>query len=247
MTRGPKAPASKQKHGKRKDGGITHRLSTGKGHGKGCEKWIDARLLVYCTFCVGHWDDSLTIESVNGRASDIRPDNLVEHLETIPQEWTERISKYSFIYEKDFNEVVRHVQWDCGISKEDAKDVVSTTYIWLCTSGFRSEMNTAIWIYWSRLRGEDFKRHFLNYVEGEIFDIQIEQYGITDKSYEVDLYHFQKGEKRSRFLELWAQGHTPTEIAEVCDTTISNVGSSVTRSIQFLKNLLKDEEKYIVG
>ena len=65
--------------------------------------------------------------------------------------------------------------------------------------------------------------------------------GIEDPGYEVDLIHVQPGIKRAKYLMMWLQSHTPTEIAEECNSTISNVGSSVTRSIQFLRRYLRHE------
>ena len=62
---------------------------------------------------------------------------------------------------------------------------------------------------------------------------------------EIDLFHLQKGEKRARYFELWAQGHTPTEIAEMTGSTCGNVGSSVTRSIQFLQKYFRHEKELL--
>ena len=41
------------------------------------------------------------------------------------------------------------------------------------------------------------------------------------------------------------QGHTPTEIAETTGSTTGNVGSSVTRSIQFLRKYFRHEKELL--
>lgn len=244
LTRGPKKPGSNSAKGKRKDGGVTHRMSNGR-HGKGGESWVAAELLLYCTFILGYWNPELKIDFKNGRADDLRPDNLMEHREDIPQEWAERLSSFGDIYQKNFSNVVRSVRWWCAISEEDAKDVAQATFIWLSTAGYKGQMNAALWTYWARKRGLDFYYHHQRHYNTDDYDAVLEMRGQRDKSVEVDLFHLQKGEKRSRYLTLWAQGHTPTEIAEMVGSTTGNVGGSVTHSIQFLRKYFRHEKKYL--
>lgn len=241
LTRGPNKPASSNVKGKRRDGGITHRLKENQKR----EKWIKAELLVYCSFILGRWDEDLQLEFVNGKATDIRPENIREKREPIPQEWKERMRQYADIYEGNFRRVADSIKWWCGISLEDAKDVAQSTFIWLCTTGYKDKLNESLWIYWGKKRGIDFFYKTLRHYDTENFDLIIEVRGNNDKPYETDLFHLQKGEKRSRYLTLWAQGHRPTEIAEMTGSTSSTCASSVTRSIQFLQKYLKHEEKYL--
>ena len=126
--------------------------------------------------------------------------------------------------------------------KEDAKDIVQSTFVWLMTDGYREQFNAAIWTYWSRKRGLDFiYRWALKYAELN----EDTHPGSMGVRCEIDLFHLQKGEKRARYLELWAQGHTPTEIAEMTGSTCGNVGSSVTRSIQFLRKYFRHEKELL--
>ena len=246
LTRGPKQPGSKHSHGKRKDGGTTLRLSNGK-HGKGGESFIRAELLVYCTFCLHRWEPDLQIYFKNGRATDLRPDNLMEHREEIPPEWSERLARWEDIYSREFNTVVVHCTWWTGISREDAKDVVQSTYVWLCTEGYRSDPTdfVKVWTFWAKRRAQDFWKHHACHYKTADYDTILELRGQRDQAVEVDLFHIQKGEKRSRYLTLWAQGHTPTEIAEMTGSTTSNVGCSVTRSIQFLQRYFRHEKELL--
>lgn len=241
LTRGPKQPSSKHIHGKRKDGGTTLRLSNGR-HGPGGESFIKAELLVYCTYILGRWEPDLQIDFKNGQASDIRPDNLEEHREAIPQEWSERLTTYSDIYRANFDRVAESVKWWAHISKEDAKDIAQTTFIWLCTSGYKDSVSVALWFYWSRLRAQDFWKHHARHYNTADYDTILELRGQRDTPVEVDLFHLQKGTKRVRYLELWAQGHTPTEIARECGCSLATVSSSITRSIQFLQRYFKKEQ-----
>lgn len=244
LTRGPKQPGSRSGHGKRRDGGTTLRLSNGK-HGAGGESWLPAELLVYCTYILGRWEPDLRIDFKNGRASDLRPDNLQEHREEIPPEWSARLTDHTDIYRSNFDRVAENVKWWCGISKEDAKDVAQSTFLWLCTSGYKEQVSVALWIFWSKRRGIDFYYHHQQHYNTADYDTILELRGRQDRPVEVDLFHIQKGEKRSQYLSLWAQGHTPTEIAEMCGTNIGNVGASVTRSIQFLRKYFRHEKEML--
>ena len=246
LTRGPIQPGSKNSHGRRKDGGITHRMSNGP-HGKGVESWIKAELLVYCTFILGRWEPDLRIDFKNGRASDLRPDNLQEHVEEIPPEWAERLARWENIYRSQFAEVVRRVVWWSFISVEDAKDVVQSAYIYICTYGYKKEPENflGLWIHIAKIRAIDFKKHHSDHYNTEDYDLILELRGTKPPTYEVDMIHLQKGNRRQRFLELWAQGHTPTEIAEMEGSTSINVGASVTHSIRFLqKYFAHDKEMF---
>lgn len=242
LTRGPKKMAT-GKHGKRKDGGITHRLSMGRA---GREKWIAAELLVYCTFILGRWESEIKILFKNGKATDIRPGNLELPPNEPPPEYSERMAEYQEMYQQDFNRVVKSVKWWCGLSVEDAKDVASQTFIWLCTDGYKKgTLNSALWTYWSRKRGYDFAIRAGKIKRGECYDVKLETIGSKDRTVEVDLFHIQPGVKRQRYLTLWSQGYTTTDIAEMERSTIGNIGSSVTRSIQFLQKYFRHEKEYL--
>ena len=237
LTRGPKKAGSLEGHGKRKDGGVTHRISFAPKK----EKWIAAERLVFCTFVLRHWEEDLEIEFKNGKANDIRPDNLQPKKEKWLEEWTARMFLFQNIYKHDFSKVAMSVKWWCFLPYEDAKDVTQSTFIWLTTKGFKGEFNTALWIHWARKRGQDlWSRTLCRFANDDLDEWRYD--GIDDRPYEVDLVHVQPGEKRARYLMMWLQNHTPTAIAEECHTTIGNVGASITRSIRFLQKYLEHEK-----
>lgn len=222
-------------HMKRKNGGLTARMQSSPKR----EQYIPLEWLTYCTFILKRWEpEPLVLTFVNGNPKDVRPENLRVQEKEIPPEWPVRMKDYSDIYSQDFNRVCESVKWWCGMSKEDAKDIVQSTFVWMMTSGYRGLFNTAIWTYWSRKHGIDFirRRAFVELDEGIHADN-------IEVSCEIDLFHLQKGKKRARYLELWAQGHRPTEIAEMTGSTLSSVGSSVSRSIQFLQKYFRHEKE----
>jgi DNA-directed RNA polymerase specialized sigma24 family protein len=124
---------------------------------------------------------------------------------------------------------------------------VQSAYIYICTYGYKKEPENflGLWIYVAKIRAIDFKKHHSDHYNTEDYDLISELRGTQPPTNEVDMIHIQKGDRRQRFLELWAQGHTPTEIAEMVGSTTGNVGCSVTRSIQFLqKYFAHDKEMF---
>lgn len=226
-------------HWKRKNGGLTARMQSGSKR----EQYLPLEWLTYCTFTLKRWEPlPLPLTFINGNPKDVRPENLRLPEKQIPPGWSEHMKDYSEIYQHDFNRVCESVKWWCGIDKEDAKDIVQNTFVWLMTDGYREQFNVAIWTYWSRKRGLDFiYRWALKYAELN----EDTHPGSMGVRCEIDIFHLQKGEKRARYLELWAQGHTPTEIAEMTGSTCGNVGSSVTRSIQFLQKYFRHEKELL--
>lgn len=240
LTRGPKRAASSAPHGKRKDGGVSHRLVYAPKR----EMNVPCEVLVYCSFVLGRWDPEIKVEFVNGRADDIRLHNIRPCKKVVPPEWVEHMEEFQDIYKKEFNNIVRYVKWNSFLDIEDSKDVVQSTFVWLTTSGFKGNFNVALWSYFSLRRAIDFQKHFISKFDRNEFT-EDKYIGMSELPYEVDLIAKVNGEKSKRYLKLWAQGHTPTEIAEMCNSTIGNVGSSVTRSIQFLQKYLKNEIKFL--
>lgn len=209
------------------------------------EAWVPLQVLVYCAFTLKRWEPTVQLDFKNGNPYDVRPDNLMEYREEIPKEWSERLGEFADIYSQNFNRVAELVKWFSGISKEDAKDLTQATFVWLCTNGYKGQVNISLWIYWAKRRAQDFWKHHARRYNTADYDTILELKGRRDQAVEVDLFHIQKGEVRSRNLTLWAQGYTPTEIAEMTGSTTGNVSSSVTRSIQFLRKYFRHEKEML--
>lgn len=246
LIRGPKQPGSKHSHGKRKDGGMTLRLSNGK-HGKGGESFIRAELLVYCSFCLHRWEPDLQIDFKNGRATDLRPDNLQPKQTEEHPEWTEAMEERKCAYDKEFTRICYSTSFYIGIPIEDSKDIVSQTFVELCTTGNNSSIHNTdefigLWHKMSRRRAIDFYHHHGKRFDMEIYDTLLEIKGNRDAPYERDLFHLQPGTKRATYLRMWAEGNTPTEIAKECRCSLSTVSSSISRSIHFLQRYFKKEQ-----
>lgn len=243
LTRGPRKP-DQAGHSKRHNGGSTLRLSVSV-NGIHREKSIHTEKLVFCTFVLGYWDENVKVEFINGHASDIRLENIRECKRVIPPEWQAQMDLFKDSYEKSFDDVVSYIYyWSC-LDIEDAKDVAQSSYIELTTTGYTEYLANVnsfvgIWCHHGRKRAIDFMRHFLEkYAHGEFTEDSFE--GVDEYPYEVDLMTPVKGEKTRRNLRLWLRGYTPTQIAEMYNSTTSAVAASITHTIRFLQKHFKHE------
>lgn len=219
-------------------GGISARLSISAHR----EVYIKLQVLTYCSFVLKAWKPDVELTFINGDVYDVRPCNLVEQKEPIPQEWTERMCEQSKDYERNYKRICNAVSFFSGLSIDDSKDIVSQTFIYLCTKGFNESIKNnndfiGLWLNLSKKRAIDFWRR--RFIISDNLDNII---GCRQRTYEVNLFEVHKGEKRQKYLKLWSQGYSQTEIAKECGVTLSTVSSSITRSIQFLQKYLKKEQ-----
>lgn len=191
----------------------------------------------------------MQLETVNGNPYDVRPQNLRLRRQPQHPEYEERIKDNAEAYAQNFKRIAYSTAFHCDISMEDSKDIVSQTYIYLCTTGHNPSIKTeddfiGLWFKVSRLRGIDFYHHHVRHY-GEDYDLMLELRGRRDTPYEFDWFTLRPGQKRQKYLRMYFEGNTPTEIARECGVSIGAVGSEVTRSVQFMRKYFrKDIEQW---
>lgn len=218
--------------------GFTARISVSPNK----EAYFPLQLLTYCTFILNEWKLDLQLEFKNGNPYDVHPKNLCLKNNHIPIEWANNMAMREDVYRSHFMHVAWSVNYYTGFDIEDCKDLAQSSFIYLCTNGYRPIQHDSeilgLWINYARIRAYDYiRRRWLSNSEF------VERQGNRDKPFELDLFHIQPGERRSTYLRMWAEGNTMTEIAEVCGCKPSTVRASVLRSIQFLQRYLKKEKK----
>lgn len=212
------------------------------------ETWVPLSVLVYCSFTLKRWEPDVQLEHKNGNQYDCRPENLQPKQKEQHPEWTETICDRQDIYTQHFTRLCYSTAYNTGIPFEDAKDIVSQTFIELCTTGNNPSIRThedfiGLWVKLSRLRAVDFYHHYGKRFNMEIFDTLLEVRGNRDKPYERNLFNLQPGTRRQTYLRMWAEGNTPTEIARECGCSLATVSSSISRSIQFLQRYFKKDKE----
>lgn len=212
------------------------------------EAWMPLCVLMYCSFTLKRWEPDIRLEYKNGNQYDCRPQNLQPKQQEQHPEWTETLEQRQEAYAKEFMRICYSTAFHVGLPIEDSKDVVSQTFIELCTTGNNSSIHNdnefiGLWMNQSRKRAIDFYHHYGKRFDLECYDTLLEIRGRQDAPFERDLFHIQPGTKRATYLRMWAEGNTPTEIARECGCSLATVSSSISRSIQFLKRYFKKEKE----
>ena len=208
------------------------------------EAWVPLQVLVYCAFTLKRWEPTVQLDFKNGNPYDVRPDNLQPKQKEEHPEWTEAMEERQWAYDKEYTRICYSTAFYIGIPIEDSKDIVSQTFIELCTTSNNPSIHNTdefigLWHKMSRRRAIDFYHHYGKRFDMEIYDTLLEIKGNRDAPYERDLFHLQPGTKRATYLRMWAEGNTPTEIAKECGCSLSTVSASISRSIQFLQRYFK--------
>lgn len=236
-------PLTRQGHHLKYSNGYTARLSERPHHQVG----FKLQLLTWSAFVLNRWQPDVELEFKNGNVYDVRPCNLQERIEAIPTEWAATMDRRKGIYQSHFLDVAWSVNYVTGLSLDDCKDAAQDAFIYLCCEGYMGHQRETdefigLWKRMARFRAIDRLKHQeYRQVGGEAYDVVLETHGRRDTGYEFDWFRLQPGEKRQRYLRMFFEGNRPTEIAEACGVTLGTVGSSLTRSMQFMQRYFKHE------
>lgn len=96
----------------------------------GSQHSVSAARLVYFTYVLGYWDDSVHIVFKDGNCEHVHPDNLVEREKPLN---VERMRLLADLYAREFRKIAHEVQWALNIDMEDAKDATQDAFLSLCT------------------------------------------------------------------------------------------------------------------
>ena len=236
-------PLTRQRKHQKYSIGYTARLSSAPHK----EDHFHLQVLTWSAFVLNRWEPDVDLEFKNGNPYDVRPSNLQERRPAIPQEWAETMERRQDMYASHFLDVCWSANYATGLPIDDCKDAAQDAFIYLCCEGYIGKQRETqdfigLWKHVARFRAIDRLKHQeYRQVMGGDYDAVLEIHGRRDPGYEFDFFGLQPGEKRQRYLRLWIEGNTPTEIAELCGTNRSNVAGSLTRSMQFMKRYFKHE------
>ena len=198
--------------------------------------------VMYCTFIAKQWTDEPIIAK-DGNVNNWQLENITKDtFSDLNMKLHDNTCLFSKVYSTSFTRVAWHCNYVTGIDFEDAKDVTSQTFIYLCENnkaiGTDTEYFLKTWFTLSAKRAYDFLDHRNRNVFADD-DHPLER--IMPKSSqhpcEVNLLAPLTGERTLRFMRMYSLGHTTADIAELCHTTRSNVASVITRSIQKLQKV----------
>lgn len=211
--------------------------------GEGKQKTAYMQYIMYATFVSGCWDEKLKLAPKDGNPNNYQLDNIEVKEEDLSV-FCNNVCLLQEVYRKEFKNVVWYAKWVSDkIELEDAKDIASNTFYELCHIPFPYDPNNfvGLWKDQSKKRAYDFL-NFHHRFEGLTFDDGEERFGKTDRQVEVaDIWRHIRGEKRTKTMQLFCQGETPTEIAEALGTTLGTVSSCITRTVQHLQGIYKND------
>jgi DNA-directed RNA polymerase specialized sigma24 family protein len=217
--------------------GFTDRLSEDAHK----EIFVHLENLVWSAFVSKRYEPELVIQFKNRNPYDVRPENLFISNDVCKREiYCNTIKRFASVYDSCFSHFCYSCQYFTGIDFEDAKDVVSGVFIYLCTDGYNQSIKNdgdfaGLWNKLSRQRSIDFLKHrWLNIYGGS------ENLRSKNKvSCEVDLFSVLKGEKRQKYMRMYFEGNKPMEIAKSFGVSPATVSSEITRGVQYLREYLK--------
>lgn len=209
----------------------------------GKQKEVFMQNVMYSTFVAKEFLPDMQFTFRDGNQYNFSLGNIEPVKPKVNQKLLDNMDYMKSIYEKEFNNVVNHINWtNSDIPKDDSKDIVSETFFYLC--GFRyygKEDNfTAIWMKVSELRAIDWRRNYLFGKEGLFLEDSEERFtSPAAPPVEIaDIWRHIRGEKTTRIMQLYYnEDLTPTEIAQEIGSTLSNVGSCITHTTQKLKQI----------
>jgi len=149
------------------------------------------------------------------------------------------------VYRSNFKDVAWYVRYvSDNIEFEDAKDIAANTFYELCKIPYpyNPQNFVGLWKDQSRKRALDFLAFRNRYTDSLFFESGEERFGSTDKHIDVaDVWSHIHGEKRTKTMKMFAEGMTPTEIAEDLHCTLGTVSSCITRTIQHLQKVYRND------
>lgn len=200
--------------------------------------------IMYSTFVSGHWDESLQLEPKDGNVFNYQLSNL-KVKEDDYSLFVDNIVLLQHVYRSNFKEVAWYVRYvSDNIEFEDAKDIAANTFYKLCKIPYpyNPQNFIGLWKDQSRKRALDFLAFRNRYTDSLFFENGEERFGSTDKHIDIaDVWSHIHGEKRNQTMRMFSEGMTPTEIAEELNCTLGTVSSCITRTIQHLQKVYKND------
>lgn len=208
------------------------------GHRKGVIYYIGksavrAERMVYCAFVTGRWDDQIEIIFRDGDPYNVTLENLSPRQETDFSAWRMNIKEQTLIYQREWSNVVKYVQWECCLSREEAQDIVQDVFLELTDPRIYDHTRDFIgaWMFYGKKHGLNiYNRNTGLYVDLE--DWHVQNY---DKPMELDLLNMVGNEKHRDILRMKAQGYTDKEIADKYDSTPGGVQSIAKYAIKKIR------------
>jgi DNA-directed RNA polymerase specialized sigma24 family protein len=200
--------------------------------------------IMYSTFVSHVWDDNLILEPKDGNVYNYQLDNIKVKSEDHSL-LRSNVNMLSDVYGTYFMDVAWYARYvSVDIELQDAKDIASNAFFELCNISYPYMVDNFVGLWKSQVRKRslDFLSFRNRFTEQIFTDDGEERYGNTDRNVEVeDLWWHIRGDKCRQTMRLYAEGETPTEIAERIGSKRASVASCITRTIQHLQGIYAND------
>lgn len=215
--------------------GIHYKITSHKQN-----KIVFAARLVYCTYVLGYWDEDFVIMYKDGNPNNICQDNIAERTKyTLTDEHAEMMNNLLPIYNRHFILIQNYVQYLQNISIDDAKDCTEEAFLILLARIKKNEMERFLpsWINMAAKMSRKYVERRLKHS-----DIDAIEFGVRDKSYEINLLNILEHEQRE-VMELIAQGYTQIQAGEILKMTKRQIAIRQKKASAILRNYLKTDKE----
>lgn len=194
--------------------------------------------LMYWTFVAKNYIEGIDIAFRDNNQYNYQLDNIYLKEKEVPTTLIANIEKLQSVYRTHFINVAWYVKFvTMDISFDDAKDIASNAFFELCSCDYpyRDDYFIGIWKHQVKKRALDYIK-FKNRFVDVVFDDGEERLPSAEKNIEViDYRKVLSGNKQRQIIELYLSGEEPKDIADFLDISASSVRSSISRSIQKLR------------
>lgn len=210
------------------------------------KKLVQVKLekLVYCTFVIGEWNEDIEIDFKDGNPKNVHLDNLAERGEFLTEDAVQRMEKYADVYQKYFDYVVRYVRFFEDIDTEDAEDLTSKAFMYLCAFE-RKEIKgdfVSLWIYYAKKKAQSFWLWRCKPRVGKVDEMEWLT-GRNDTPIGLDILNVLPNERWKVALWQQAQGYSQEETAEELGVSVSMVRNYRRDAKNYMRQYLSTDRE----
>ena len=210
------------------------------------KKQVQVKLekLVYCTFVLGDWNEDIDIDFKDGNHKNVHLENLAERGEFLTEDAVQRMEKYADVYQKNFDYVVRYVRFFEDIDTEDAEDITSKAFMYLCAFEQKEIKGdfVSLWIYYAKKKAQSFWLWRCKPRVGKVDEMEWLT-GRNDTPIGLDILNVLPNERWKVALWQQAQGYSQEESAEELGVSVSMVRNYRRDAKNFMRQYLSTDRE----
>lgn len=205
---------------------------------------VKAEKLVYCTFVLGSWDDDIELDFKDGNPKNVHLDNLAERGEYLTEESAAMMAKYADVYAKNFDYVMKYIRFFADIDTEDAEDLTSKAFIYLCSREKKEIIGdfVALWIYYAKKKAQSFWLWRCKPRVGKLDEMEwlIKK---NDTPFGLNILEVLPDERWKIALRQQAEGYSQEETAQELGMSVGSVRNFRKAAKDYMRQYLSTDQE----